>query len=288
MSLVEMSGSLWNVLLTGLEAVWPLIDKLTRLAEVLLFVFGELFSAVVDGVAMAIKWIGDWVGSWLDMEKVSLTVSQAVFKGLKYVAMGAGYAWDAIKVGAGVVATVCGSIVQSFGAVLDVIAAATRQLAMLAAELPESIRPEWVGKAADTLAGWKKDVTDIGEGMKKWGAAAGEGFGRSAIAFGEIIDGMQARFDARAAKLADSAHKKGDSLPSSMADVKLVGAYGPNDREAYSITTRFQVGTQFAAALNREKKPEEKQLDAQKQGNKLLQQILRALGSKPVIVPANL
>jgi hypothetical protein len=280
-SLAEMTGSWLDVFLTGLEAVWPLLDKMTRGADALLFVFSEFFSAFMAGAAEVIKLISGWADEWLNLEHVAMTVEQAVFKGLKYIAMGAGYAWDAFKVGAGVVATVCGSIVQSFGAVLDVIADATRKMADLASNLPSALRPDWIGKAADAVAGWKKDVEGVGDAMRKWGADAGAGFGKTANAFGAIIDGLQARFEARSARIARSAHKEGDDVAQSMAEVKLTGAHGEHSKEAYSIVTRFNVGAMMAGNPQKEKK--DKALEAQKAGNVLLKQILAALNGKPVV-----
>jgi hypothetical protein len=113
---------------------------------------------------------------------------------LRAVGTGVAYVWDTVKAAAGAVAWVSGGIVQGFGKVLEIVALAAKQLDALARELPEAIRPDWVGKAAAAVDGFAGKVGDVGAGMSKWGAEAVMGFGGAAAQFNKWFDGVEARF----------------------------------------------------------------------------------------------
>jgi hypothetical protein len=259
-SLVEITGSWLNVFLTGLEAVWPILSRVFKVAEVGLFLFEQLYVAIYDGIAEIIKGIAGWSGSWINLESISLTTSQAIFAALKVVAQGAGWVWDVFQFGAGIVATSAATIIDAL---------------------------KEVAKASDAIMGtdWAKRLESVGADLRKWGEDAMAGFGKSADIFGAKMDALQAKFNARAAGIAAAAHMKVEE--EKPQKFEPVGAYEKGSKEAYSIIARWE-GNNMMAGNSLAQNPvaiAKKQLDELKEVKKVAARFVAIFSKGTVISP---
>lgn len=217
----------------GFALLAPVFDWVGRavgkVADIVTAVFEQLMTWFDAGVA-AVKAFG---AEWLSFGGEMPTVEEMIVSVFRAVGVTAAYAWDAVKLGAGVIAYVAGAILESGGSILSMF----RALTDLVKELPDDVRPKWVDDMVAGVAKADDAVKAFGGKMKDWGKGAMGGFGKSAADFNKWLD------DALKAKKAGGEMGKAlvDGLGEAVADaapVKLSGAMLRGSMEAYSLVVK--------------------------------------------------
>lgn len=239
----------------------PIFAKVGEALSVILYTGAELFGAFLSGVADIIQQIDGWAQETLGLADTTKGAGDQMFGVLRMVGKGFAYVWDTVKAGAGVVAVVVGYIEQGFGTLVKAIGKAVEQLARLAEQLPESIRPDWIGKAADAVKGWGDGIDQAGQKMVAWGKGAVMAWGDSAVAVDKWFDRVQQRFNERKAAFENP-------IP---LTPKLAGALTSGSTQAYSVVAKFVGGNLAAQDIPKE------QLKLAKEGNQLLARAVQAL-----------
>lgn len=245
----------------------PMLEKIADVVEVIGFVGAEAFGELVDVVGDVITSIAQWVDELTGLSTASTSAGDQAFAVLKNLGVGAAYVWDTMKAGAGALVYVGAQIGDVFGEVLKVIVQAAKQLDAFAQELPEAIRPEWIGKAADAMERYGTWTENFRAGAKQWGLDALNGFGDSAGKIEGWFDRMQAKFDAteRLQKVTEAKWDGGGMLG---------GAFSKNTTEAYSVMAKFQGGNMIADGQRRMEGIALKQLDALREIEKKVEPLL--------------
>lgn len=235
----RISGAYDEFLFRVAGKLAPYLEKAADVLERVGFVGAEVFGEMVDLIAEVVTSIAQWVDETFGLATATTSAGDQAFAVLRNIGTGVAYLWDTAKAGAGAVAVAAGYVVTGFGKVLDVVALAAKELDALARELPEAIRPDWVGKAAAAVEGFAGKVGGVGEGMQKWGKDAINGFGGAAQQFNKWFDGVEARFQAT------------DRLVKKWEGNFLGGAFQQNSTEAYSVVAKFQAGNKIADGQKR-------------------------------------
>ena len=81
MTLVDVGGALFDTYLKGLEAWWPLIDKVAQAFEAAVFVVGELAVGALDLIGQLYDWLGGLIGKAVDFGTQGKSGSQLFFDG---------------------------------------------------------------------------------------------------------------------------------------------------------------------------------------------------------------
>jgi hypothetical protein len=249
-----------------LTAAAPALAKLTDVALNLFDRFGPLAENLVAGFAEILFVVGE-----LALEVMGLIPAFEGFgvTGLdiaRMVAKGFGYVWDTLKAGAGVIAYVSGYIVEGLGHVTTAIADVVKMAADLAARLPESIRPTWIGDAASAVDGFGARVKEAGKSMRDWGKGAVMGFGSSSGAIDSWFEGVAKRIGET---------RKGIEGMVEPLKLGLSGAFEQGSAAAYSITAKFSANSMLAESR--------RQLQEQQKTNGILGRIHDRLNNAPVI-----
>lgn len=248
----------------------PAINAAGSVLEKLSFTVTELAGVFVDFLDdVSAKALG-LVGGVSDLSVSMDDFANLAVAGLRQVALGFAYVWDGIKVGTGIVAVVAGIIVKGLAAIVGAVADAVGKLAELGNELPEALRPEWLGRAAETVKGFTDNVQDVGEGMIDRGLGAIQKFGESADVVRGAFDRMDRRLGATKKQIADII---------TPLDVKLSGAFQKGSTEAYSIVARNQTGNMLAES---NAKVQQRLLA---QNNALLTQLINTVAGAQIIKP---
>jgi hypothetical protein len=214
------------------EKTGPLFEKVGAALEVIVYTGAELFGEFLSGVADVLNSIEGWARETLGLADTTQGAGDQMFAVLRLVGKGFAYVWDTVKAGAGVVSVVVGYIAEGFGTVIKVVGQAVEQLAKLAEQLPESIRPDWIGKAADAVKGWGDSIDTAGQKMVAWGKGAVMAWGDSSAAVDVWFDKVQGRLAER---------KKAFENPIPLKP-QLAGAFQAGSKEAYSVVAKFQAG----------------------------------------------
>lgn len=222
---------------------------------------GELITLVGEVVEWFFKWSTELIGV-ADTSEGAGKVVMSIFRG---ITIAAAYAWDTLKAGAGAIAWVAGKIVTGLGHVIESFQA----VGDLARSLPDSLRPAWAESFADAMGSAGRRVRDVGAGMSEWGASAVTGFGSSAAAVDEWMDGVEQRFESRRASLEKVA---------ALDSVKLGGALDKGGAAAYSVVTKFNTN-----AMVSESDPAKIAAQKQEETNRLLRDILRGISGAAVL-----
>ena len=253
----------WGKIITKVMAkLAPVFDWISRALDAYYTVASAVIEEVIMLVEEAISTIGQWTESIFGSADSWPTIQEVVTSALKAIAKAGAYAWDAIKAGVGAVAIAIGYVVEH---VFTRLVGAFHEVAKLAKNLPDSIRPTWVDGFVDGVGRARAAVDAGGKGMQDWGKRQINGFGQSA-----------ARVDAWFAKLGK---KRVEDVKAEVAELNnladpkytAVGAALEGSKEAYSIEARFKTEVLF------KKDKEAKQLEAINKTNELLRHVVGAV-----------
>lgn len=225
--ITEMSGIFWDGITAAGKEAWTWIQQ----------TFSGLF---------------DWVG---DLPTVEQTVV-AVFRG---IGVAAAWAWDVIKIGAGVVAIAAGAMITGFAAMTE----GFNQVIQLGKSLPEELRPAGFNKFADSVAGFSKDTLDKGTQLTKWGTTAINNFGKSGDEFNSWLDRALIK-----SKEVNGELKAATEAPATSAPLKLSVAVMKGSMDAYSMVVKNQYRDLMGGEKDTQKKIEKNTGKAAKDGSK--------------------
>lgn len=246
-AIMVLAGALLNLF----EKLNPVIQGVASVFEAFAFTFAELLSELIDS-------IGDLGIDTTDWGKNTLDVLEAIGKGFAYV-------WDTVKAGAGVLAVVAGVITEGLGLIVKMIGDAVLKLSELAQQLPESIRPDWIGDVGNTVKGWGASIDGFGERMRNWGVGAIQGFGNSAVAVEGFFNRVRGRLADVKADIADLG---------AATELKLSGAFQRGSTDAYKIIARSSTDGMLEG-----QNAAKKQLEEQRKGNGILNKILAKMAT---------
>jgi hypothetical protein len=264
LSLIKDAGL--TILQKVLNAAAPAIVKLTEVALNLFDRVGPLIGDLAGFFGLLGSLAAELAMQVLNLIPPFEGVGFTAMDAFRFAGKAAAYFFDSLKAGAGVIAYVSGYIVEGLGHVTTAIADVVKMAAGLAAKLPESIRPTWIGDAASAVDGFGARVKDAGKSMRDWGKGAVMGFGESAPMVSTFFDGF-------AKRVAET--KKGIEGMVEPLKLGLSGAFEQGTAAAYSITAKFSANSMLAESR--------RQLQEQQKANGILGQIRDRLNNAPVI-----
>lgn len=241
----------------------PVFDWIGRAISRTIQILEPMFDEIGSGISAVTQEIAGWGVALPSIETV-------VVEAFRAMAIGAGYFWDAIKLGLSPAASVFGMLVEGLGKVVDAFKESVRSILEVAAKIPAVISP--IGPLAamalkdfDKLGG---RMQDLGKQMQEWGKRAWMGFGSGAAEaeawFNRLLERMKKRPPVEPKKL------PGMATESSVA--KLAGAIEARTKESYEISLRargFDVGDTNALQRKANEKLDLSNKLAEKQDEKL-------------------
>lgn len=184
----------------------------------------------------------------------------AVLPVMRGTAKAIGYVWDVLRIGINIVALVQSKIIQGFAGIIEALA----RVVDLAKELPDSIRPDWVGNLADGIHTVGKDIDAFG---KKVEEKSIENLGNNIANFGESAEAMDKFFNAFETRRAKAIERTTEKLQKSLGNPDVV-MKGSGDEKQSAIVRGSAEGAALAARFQfASDSLAQKQLDQQKQFN---------------------
>lgn len=229
-----------GALTKALERVQPVLRWVCEFAETYFTVWAAVLEEVVDLVGEVAGSIGRWAAELLGLEQKTWTVKGTMLSVFRGIGTGIAYVWDTLKAGAGVFAYVTGFAIDNFATpVLQALDA----VAQMAKSIPDQFRPFQVDDMVDGIHRASEEVDRIGQGIRKWGKGAVEGFGDSDKAVQRWFDKLEGKMNDRPKEKGRQPFNLGpDSADLKPTENKIAGALERGSKEAYSAIVRYQTG----------------------------------------------
>jgi hypothetical protein len=238
---IEVVG---NGLSKAFDRVQPVLRWIGEFASTYFTVWGAVLGEVIDLVGDVATSIGKWVGETLGLGDTTATVGGTMMSIFRGIGTGIAYVWDTLKAGAGIMARISSAFIDGF----SFITSALKNVAELAKDLPDNIRPSWIGDLSSGLDKASKKADELAGKMNDWGKKQVGNIGKSDKDVQAWFDKLEAKMNAK-----DGADKKvkawvdaADNVAQDTGDKsKLGGAFAQGSKEAYSIVARFQSDGMF-------------------------------------------
>ncbi|MDY3558125.1 hypothetical protein R5W23_000846 [Gemmata sp. JC673] len=213
-----IASRVWNGITDIISRVWdrimaraqPVFDWLTSAWESVQEVAGWVWEGilsivvpvveqVVSAVEQAIDAVASWTAELLAFTGNWPTAREVVIAAFRGIGTAAAYAWDVIRAGNGIMATVAGGIVEALGSVVVAFRDVIADMIRMAKSLPKALAftsPVLAGLRQldeNAVGDYGAKIQEAGKQLKEWGAAAVADFGGSAQQFNTWLDRMVAR-----------------------------------------------------------------------------------------------
>ena len=245
-----------NGLTVALDSVVPVIQVLGEYWSTTFSIMYDAIGLIWTPIEETVSWLAELAAQTLGFGDTAATVSDYTTEGWKFVAKGAAYVYDSIKLLGGGIGYVAGAFFKGVGYIIQGI----KNLIDMAKMIP-GVSAEWIDGITGTVQKAEDSMKGIGQGMQDMAADTWNTFGDSAKKVDSWFEKrkemeLKVREQEPVEKKSQVSNKGPNFLAPDVKDaVKNIGytavaAMTKGSKEAYSLEAKFKTGAMVGGSVD--------------------------------------